>query len=345
MMPIMLPALEALVATLRAHLARLTAELSEHRQLLAELRSLRDQDAFTLQEKSRDIDKLKAEVERLSGEVEVLRGVVEEGLKERREVRERSTATSNTSEDENDCQSDDQTDREQEEFAPQADPASQPMQAKGAVSSDSSVDSNTSHDVRAPQTAVTPQVMQTKAAVISDISVDSTTSRKVRICINDEELDRISMEVEERRSERSMSRSVGSTSRYRDDNSRRQCSAPSSPHLTPASVEREPIALDGVAQEPHDSHTCTLCHRRRRPSSTSDAASQARHILTARSAKLGDGGRAEDLDQGNDEACRASVAGPSVDKLPPQTILTRVVRELEDDFTHYKALVLILMII
>ncbi len=83
-------ALEALIATLRTHLTRLTSELSHHSKLLEELRTLRDSDVRALKEKSRDVDQLRQEVERLAGEVEVLRGVVEEGLKERREVREQS---------------------------------------------------------------------------------------------------------------------------------------------------------------------------------------------------------------------------------------------------------------
>jgi prefoldin subunit 5 len=81
-------ALEALITTLRAHLVRLTSELSSHQQLLHELRSLRESDARTLREKSAEVERLREEVERLAGEVEVLRGVVEEGLNERRAVRE-----------------------------------------------------------------------------------------------------------------------------------------------------------------------------------------------------------------------------------------------------------------
>lgn len=58
--------------------------------MLRELRVLRDSDARSLKDKSEDVNTLRQEVERLAGEVEVLRGVVEEGLKERREVREQS---------------------------------------------------------------------------------------------------------------------------------------------------------------------------------------------------------------------------------------------------------------
>jgi hypothetical protein len=87
-------ALESLITSLRTHLARLTSELSSHQELLAELRSLRDSDARMLKQKTADIERLKEEVERLAGEVEVLRGVVEEGLRERRAVRDVSAVQS-----------------------------------------------------------------------------------------------------------------------------------------------------------------------------------------------------------------------------------------------------------
>ncbi|KAF8208767.1 hypothetical protein K438DRAFT_1930343 [Mycena galopus ATCC 62051] len=81
-------ALESLISTLRSHLTRLTSELSSHQELLTELRKLREHDNRALREKGAEIDRLRQEVERLAGEVEVLRGVVEEGLRERRSVRD-----------------------------------------------------------------------------------------------------------------------------------------------------------------------------------------------------------------------------------------------------------------
>ena len=79
-----------MITSLRTHLTRLTSELSSHRELLAELRTLRDADSATLRGKGAEITHLKNEVERLAGEVEVLRGVVEEGLRERRAAKEAS---------------------------------------------------------------------------------------------------------------------------------------------------------------------------------------------------------------------------------------------------------------
>ncbi|KAJ7857636.1 hypothetical protein B0H14DRAFT_3108118 [Mycena olivaceomarginata] len=81
-------ALESLISTLRTHLTRLTSELSSHQELLTELRKLRERDSRALREKGAEIDRLRQEVEQLAGEVEVLRGVVEEGLRERRSIRE-----------------------------------------------------------------------------------------------------------------------------------------------------------------------------------------------------------------------------------------------------------------
>ncbi|EEB88726.1 hypothetical protein MPER_13266 [Moniliophthora perniciosa FA553] len=88
--------LEALISTLRSHLTRLTAELSSHQELLVELRNLRESDAKALKERTQEITRLRDEVERLAGEVEVLRGVVEEGLKERRLSRENSMTGSHS---------------------------------------------------------------------------------------------------------------------------------------------------------------------------------------------------------------------------------------------------------
>ncbi|KAF9447291.1 hypothetical protein P691DRAFT_802613 [Macrolepiota fuliginosa MF-IS2] len=83
-------ALEDLINKLRAHLTRVTSELSSNRELLIELRMLRDVDSNTLRDKGLEITRLRNEVERLAGEVEVLRSVVEEGLRERRAAKEAS---------------------------------------------------------------------------------------------------------------------------------------------------------------------------------------------------------------------------------------------------------------
>ena len=76
--------LEALVSTLRTHLARLTSELASHKSLIEELRA----DAYADREAQAEVEALRVEVERLAGEVERLKEIVEEGLRERRRVRQ-----------------------------------------------------------------------------------------------------------------------------------------------------------------------------------------------------------------------------------------------------------------
>ncbi|KAF7314173.1 AAA family ATPase [Mycena kentingensis (nom. inval.)] len=80
--------LEQLINTLRTHLTRLTSELSSHQELLLELRKLRERDSRALKEKSAEVDRLRQEVEVLAAEVVQLRDVVETGLRERRGARE-----------------------------------------------------------------------------------------------------------------------------------------------------------------------------------------------------------------------------------------------------------------
>ena len=299
-----------------------------------------------LQEKSRDITKLREEVERLSGEVEVLRGVVEEGLKERREVKERehsSAGTSNTSKE-------DRSIREQV----YEEPPEREFVVEDADSSSSSK------------------------------ATEQNTSNHVGPFIDADELDRISLEVEERRSERSISRSVGSTARLPDNPSQPvpsphshvegspladnpellqvptqviERSQPHPPRTTPWAAqnsscrsekkmsEARPATqapfpdirgsrVEGLflAAPQHDMHTCSLCHKRRRPHSAlssipninSEHFGQERKRVSATKEPLRQDG---DAQHGSEET----------DRLPPQTVLARVLRELEDDFTHYKA--------
>ena len=72
---------------------------------------------------------------------------------------------------------------------------------------------------------------------------------------------------------------------------------------------------------PHDERTCTACHRKKSASPGTPswlraaAEKEKRATLPARIESIADDG----------------------DKPPPQTVLTKVVRELEDDFTHYKS--------
>lgn len=80
----------------------------------------------------------------------------------------------------------------------------------------------------------------------------------------------------------------------------------------------------------HDAMTCHVCHRRKRRGFELNR----RFPSEDNEQYLKAGGRCEGA--GRDEKAPAEGQG----RKPPQTVLTRVLRELEDDFSHYKAFVL-----
>ncbi|KAG5651272.1 hypothetical protein H0H81_009238 [Sphagnurus paluster] len=200
-------ALEALITTLRTHLTRLTAELSSHRELLTELRELRDSDVKALKQKSSDIERLKEEVERLAGEVEVLRGVVEEGLKERRTVREVSGIINQSQADIGMSHDGDDEDDEPEEANvtnrhdadEDEDEEDEPEPFDPVSILSSARNDNTG-------TRLGDRTMRTDHATIGSSQLaqsQSTPPQQSKGIINSVDLERISAEVEERRTERS----------------------------------------------------------------------------------------------------------------------------------------------
>ena len=203
------PALEALISSLRSHLTRLTSELASHQDLLTELRNLRDSDSRALKEKGADIIKLREEVQRLAGEVEVLRGVIEEGLKERRASREihveHSVADIAMSQD---------LEEEQEEGNEDEDEDVAEEDDSDEVLTDVEEDAEPFDPVliheESSRVNQADKTMRTDFATVGSTNpAESMTSRRF---VDKEELDRISAEVEERRSNRS-SNSIGSQSR------------------------------------------------------------------------------------------------------------------------------------
>ena len=193
--------MEALISTLRSHLSRLTIELSDHSRLLEELRGLRDSDVRALKDKSHEINQLRQEVERLAGEVEVLRGVVEEGLKERREVREQSAEHSRS------------LDRPRSPSVREAEvsnlglPERQREVNIANQDSDSDAESDDSHSTPSPKP--TPQHHQATRTgdktERTDLATHGSPSPAVgqRPFIDPTEITRISEDISERRLERS----------------------------------------------------------------------------------------------------------------------------------------------
>jgi len=102
----------------------------------------------------------------------------------------------------------------------------------------------------------------------------------------------------------------------------------------------------------HNSKTCTVCNRRRyrdvAPRPLWYPASKG-HNVTVADANDEDEGFGEGSVEGGEGRNAPEGAAVNLDflnrdarngHLPPQTVLVRVLRELEDDFTHYKGWVI-----
>ncbi|OCH92589.1 hypothetical protein OBBRIDRAFT_886090 [Obba rivulosa] len=440
--------LETLIAPLRAHLSRLTTELSEHQQLLQELRSLRDTDAQTLTEKGQEVDNLRQEVERLAGEVQVLRGVIEEGLEERKSMREQRSR-------EDEEESDDGLPDRTQAHIPET--TIQQVEAEEDEASESE-EEHTSSSVRSSPTPsrqrldVGDKTFRTDQATLGSSQMPGGLDS--RPFIGEDELERISVELHERRSERSGSSSHSKDRSQASDSSSRMLSRAGSPegsvlggqrsnasrhsndagndsdreqkHVHQIARSSSPIAHGRVSPRvrspvpveaprpdaptpahglrktrhasdtrpaseraqsrerrsqraaspagtpfpqirgdyleqlffsapPHDAQTCAVCHRRRRRHRTRtepelrlwSSGPEVRHRFRTR-VEDEDEGFAEDgeerregrryAEKGKQRERDSRAAQEAGERVPPQTVLARVLRELEDDFTHYKSI-------
>ncbi|KAN0139743.1 hypothetical protein V8E53_002405 [Lactarius tabidus] len=390
-------ALESLIGTLRSHMARLTSELATHKALLDELRTLREADKNTLRQKVREVDLLRCEVEKIAGEVEVLKGVVEEGLRERRE---RSLSNSH------DGSQDRGLDASLEGNignAKAGEGRDEDEDRRPNVQQDA--DDYEIEDVQPAlaRRALLERTIRTDQATFGSTPMAGTVGHTRRY-VDHDELERISVELEERRSERSRSSSrlgsslssngshrapsvassIGSARSSRlaespaeragtpdsiHQHRQRVSSPPAVPILpgsrpcapTPmhAARERQPTGetpfpqIRGARLErmffsapEHNAKTCTVCHRRRHhvaaPRPLWYPASKGREVTVADAGEedegFEEGSIAGERGQGSAINLDFLDKGPRRDNLPPQTVLVRVLRELEDDFTHYKGI-------
>jgi hypothetical protein len=224
--------------------------------------------------------------------------------------------------------------------------------------------------------------MRTDRATLGSSTNAGAPSRRF---IDGEELERISLELEERRSDHSGE----SLSRLRGDAPSRSTAvqdplgpasfaqsafrpiAPTPTHTSRPTSHGRSKPAPSVVQDPlatpfpqirgghlerlffsapeHNAKTCTVCRRRRRPDSPSWIPRRKDRDLRP---QVDDADRDEGFVEGPDaqpnvkEKRREHVAFSQdasqwrhrgeCDGLPPQTVLARVLRELEDDFTHYK---------
>jgi cell division septation protein DedD len=384
-------------------MARLTSELASHKTLLDELRSLREADKHTLRQKVREVDLLRREVEKIAGEVEVLKGVVEEGLRERRERNISHTHDEPRAHGSGDREDNDDSEMEQDQGDEDERPGSQ--------------QDPDDYEIEDIQPALARRALLERKTLIGhatsgSVPMTGNGNNTRRRYVEDSEVERISVELEERRSERSRSSSrlgssLSSNGSHRapsvassissarnsyiaaslleraatpDSIHQRRGQATSSPipptiqdarppAPTPAQAARERHAAEetpfpqirGARLErmffsapEHNTRTCTVCHRRRHreaaPRPLWYPASKGRNVTVA---------GANDEDEGFEEGSVAEtgegdnpIQGTAVnlgflskdarnEDLPPQTVLVRVLRELEDDFTHYKGYLLV----
>ncbi|KAH9042264.1 hypothetical protein EDB85DRAFT_1918825 [Lactarius pseudohatsudake] len=388
-------ALESLIATLRSHMARLTSELATHKALLDELRTLREADKSTLRQKVREVDLLRREVEKIAGEVEVLKGVVEEGLRERRE---RSLSNSHDGPQDHGPDASQEGNLDNSELG-----EGQDEDEDGSPNSQRDADDYEIEDVQPAlaRRALLERTIRTDHATFGSTPMTGNVGHTRRY-VDHDEVERISVELEERRSERSRSSSrlgssLSSNGSHRapsvassiasarssrivespveraatPDSIHRwervsspppavQVSRPSAPTPAHAARERPPAGetpfpqIRGARLErmffsapEHNAKTCTVCHRRRHYEAPQRPlwypASKGRRVTVADVGEEDEGfeeGSIADGERGHGATMNLDFLdkGSGSDKLPPQTVLVRVLRELEDDFTHYKGI-------
>ena len=375
-------------------MTRLTSELATHKALLDELRTLREADKNTLRQKVREVDLLRREVEKIAGEVEVLKGVVEEGLRERRE---RSLSNSHDGSQDNGLDASLEGNARARERRGDDDDVNPNLQQDA--------DDYEIEDVQPAlaRRALLERTIRTDLATLGSTPMMGTVGHTRRY-VDHDELERISVELEERRSERSRSSSrlgsslssngshrapsvassVGSARSSRlaefpaeraatpdiiNQHRQRASSPPPAAPILPgsrpcaptpmhAARDRQPTGetpfpqIRGARLErmffsapEHNAKTCTVCHRRRHHVAAQRPlwypASKG-HEVTVADAGEEDEGFEEGSIADGERAQGAAInldfldKGSKSDNLPPQTVLVRVLRELEDDFTHYK---------
>lgn len=358
---------------------------------------------------------LKDKVEGLAGEVEVLKGVVEEGLKERRLLREQSMGT--------------MEDDQRTGYSPQTLPDTTVRhlhKEESEESSEESEDESVEDSITASRSLLIRPSPATDKTTRSDYATVGTQSQATRPFVTDEELERISVELSERRSERSRASSVAGSTKslprsltYVTDRptspflrGSAQSAPPdlarserhSSPELDPRlpdpryrvtrttapvpskTASRAPFdnrdprrdrggereksqdhaAIEELETSPfpqirgerlerlffsapdHNSRTCTVCNRRKRNHEDRINGKRPSWLISkfatdmrSRMPCVGVDGDDEGFAEGMEEEIMARERKwQERERDLPQTVLMRVVRELEDDFTHYKGYVL-----
>lgn len=339
-------------------------------QLLEELKKLREDDSRMLAAKTDEIGALRVEVERLAGEIEVLRNVVEEGLNERRIAREQSQLE--LAEEEEEVSVQDQSHQEPEQSHQESRAGFQSTrrfvdvaeltrisedleERRSERSSVGSPSVSSQHSLRSHPGDMT----RAQLSDSEDEEPRRTTSGGVEVA----PFARISDDLEEQRSEQS--------SRGGHSMSSRRVSRPGNVTHAPLAdsergrrhaTRRATVGDDGVAPFPrirsrrlenlffsapkHNSGTCARCNNR---SPRIGGHRNTTRPNQGRVPPLGDHGLDEQAKDDSHGAEAKSFETDGVDsyeaifqsdRLPSQTVLARVLRELEEEFTHHKGSVI-----
>ncbi|KAG1749342.1 hypothetical protein EDB19DRAFT_1904857 [Suillus lakei] len=368
-------ALESLISTLRSHLTRVTTDLAAQQQLLEDLKRLREDDVKMLAEKTDEIGALRLEVERLAGEIEVLRNVVEEGLNERRMAREQQ---SQLAEEEDEVSMPDQSNQELNQSHQEPEPVTTRaafQSTRRFVDVDEltriSEDLEERRSERSSCGSPSLSSRHSSRSHPGDVTrlTDSEDSRRHatrREPPGDDEvapLTRISEDFEEQRSEGSSCGNASLSSRHGSHpGDMTHARVTESEDGRRPVTRRETLKDDEAAPFPrirsgrlenlffsapkHNSGTCTRCNHRS-VRAGSHANPKTTRPSQGRAPPLNDQGsnvqvkndplepRANAFEPNGIDSYEAIFQG---DKLPPQTVLARVLRELEEEFTHHKGI-------
>ncbi|KAL5482601.1 hypothetical protein ACEPAI_9195 [Sanghuangporus weigelae] len=353
-------ALESLVATLRSHLSRLTDDLSNHQAQLDELRSLRQIDFSDLRAKITEIDGLRLEVERLAGEIDILRGVVEEGLNERRKAKE----SLSFADDSNCAVPEVPTTSKREDVLYQGDSVEEGSHAD-FPSPPSPPQSRQKRELRSfDSKAATsgPNILAQRDVRASEKEERRRRSEKVEDCPSDASEVQHSRDAENRRVVRDIrgirvsrnkaadtdvhrAQKTGLEPPLRAESHADASSKPGIPHCEAASpfpqIRGEHLERLFFSAPAHNEKTCRVCHRHLRPGSIEDEFDFPSWLPPRKRVKIDkddDRRGMYGVNSEDEHQTQKNRAPFSEDRLPPQTVLARVLRELEDDFTHYKGI-------
>jgi hypothetical protein len=340
------------------------------------LKISRDSDVKRIKDKEIEVQRLSKEVERLAGEVEVLKGVVEEGLRERRSARERleqSIIEDPAPKEEEGKGVDDggnHTHSGGDEAREEAGEEDEPL----VPAAETLVGDAPDHEIIQPSRRADQGSMTgfTNPRRIGGASTAFSKAVEREEISGDEPHSPPASPPEQRCvHKRTDGILVPSTScRAEEPYPSRPRNKPSDPAgITPTAVSPAELAtpfpqirgkhlerLFFIAPE-HDSKTCTVCHRKRKAGGTTPISQtlkrqvvEQRHVAFAEEPLGEDEGFVEGSEdgvesgpgpknrsKGKQREHAETVEDATRDRPPPQIVLVRVVKELEDDFTHYKA--------